>query len=86
MKPEVAYEGDLVIREWHRINDEDPIQYVAHVPLVHNHPALGNCFDVRTSNIVVFPDAQGNFETRNTKYIRVYTIPMSERGLMDEPN
>ncbi len=85
-KPEVMYEGSLRIREWHRINDEDPIYYVAHLPLVHNHHNLGDCYDVRTSNIVVFPDEKGNFETRNTKYIRVYNKPASEYGLTNETN
>jgi len=84
MKPEVKYEGELRIREWVRYDETSPIFYVAHLPYVHNHPNLGSCYDVRTSNIVVFPNEQGNFETRNTKYIRVYTIPASEQGLMNE--
>lgn len=77
--------GNLSIREWPRYDNDTPIDYVGHLPEVLNHPRLGKCFDVRTSTILVFPDEQGNFETRNTKYIRVY-LPETLTKLSNESN
>lgn len=44
-----------------------PDQPVAHLQYVIGHPALGNCFDVRTSTVqkVLF---DGTIITRNTVY------------------
>jgi hypothetical protein len=71
-KPEVHYKGPLRITEWWMSEPDAPREYVAHLDLVLNHPRLGVCPNVRTSTIKVWPDDKGNFETRNTKYIRVY--------------
>lgn len=73
VKPEVHYKGPLRISEWWNRSDDDPIDYVAHLELVLDHPRLGVCPNVRTSVVVVWPDSAGNFETRNTRYVRVYT-------------
>ena len=81
VKPEVHYKGPIRITEWWNRTDDDPIEYVAHLELVLNHPRLGVCPNVRTSSIKVWPDINGNFETRNTKYIRVYT-----KELVNESN
>jgi hypothetical protein len=80
-KPEVQYQGTLYIKEWPWIADDEPKIYVAVLPLVLNHPHLGECEQVRTSPIVKWPDEQGNFETKNTRYVRVYPKSMSEIGL-----
>lgn len=80
-KPEVHYKGPIEITEWWNRADDDPIEYVAHLKLVLDHPRLGLCPNVRTSSIKVWPDINGNFETRNTKYIRVYT-----KELVNESN
>jgi len=73
MKPEVHYTGALLIREHPRYDNNESICFVAYVEKTLNHPKLGVCYNVKTSEIKVFPDPQGNFETLNTKYIRVYT-------------
>ena len=75
--------GPLRISEWWYTPEGDPKQYVAHLENVLNHPYLGECPDVRTSNIVVWPDGNGNFETRNTRYTRVHQMSMSEVGLSE---
>lgn len=88
-KPKVYYVGNLVIKEWPRYFNETPIEYVGLLPEVLNHPRLGKCYDVRTSKIVKFPNELGNFETRNTKYIRTYvpeSLPYTLTGLSSEPN
>ena len=72
-KPEVHYKGPLRISEWWMSDPSEPRDYVAHLELVLDHPRLGVCPNVRTSSIKVWPDANGNFETLNNKYIRVYT-------------
>jgi len=73
MKPEVHYTGSIIISEHPRYDNNDNICFVAHLNKTLNHPKLGVCYNVRTSEIKVFPDPQGTFETLNTKYIRVYT-------------
>jgi hypothetical protein len=88
-KPEVHYVGELRIKEWPRYSNEDPIEYVGLLPEVLNHPRLGKCYDVRTSKIIRFPNKLGNFETRNTKYIRTYvpeSLPYTLTGLSSESN
>ena len=85
-KAEVYYQGPIRISEgWYR-NEDDPIKYVAHLQVVLNHPRLGVCTDVRTSEIVVWPDVNGNFETRNTKYIRKYIKSAPEDGIVNGSN
>ena len=82
-KPEVHYMGPIIIKEWWYTPEDEPKQYVAVLSTVLNHPVLGDCEQVRTSALVVWPDKEGNFETRNTKYIRVYQKSMSEIGLSE---
>lgn len=72
-KPEVSYTGPLTITEWINSSGELTGVFVGRLQKIMNHPRLGGCYDVCTSNIVKWPDNKGNFETRNTKYIRVYT-------------
>lgn len=71
-KPEVSYTGPLRITEWINSYGETTGIFVGRLNQVLDHPRLGKCYDVRTSDIVVWPDDKGNFETRNTKYIRSY--------------
>lgn len=62
-KPTVYYIGTPKFSNW----DGQPDQPVAHLQYVIGHPALGNCFDVRTSTVqkVLF---DGTIITRNTVY------------------
>jgi hypothetical protein len=63
----VHYIGPLSIHEWVLT---DSIAYIARLREVIGHPALGDCFDVRTSAIVEWPNEEGTFTTRNTIYKR----------------
>jgi hypothetical protein len=65
-KPIVTYSGKLNILPW----DYNPKLIVARIELVLDHPRLGRCYDVRTTQIVAYPDKDGTFETRNTIYKR----------------
>lgn len=85
-KPEVFYTGPLIITEWLNSYGETTSIFVGRLQQVLNHPVLGKCYDVRTSNIVVWPDDNGNFETRNTKYIRTHIEPASKSSTVNEPN
>lgn len=62
-KPTVYYIGTPKFSNW----DGQPDLPVAHLQYVIGHPALGNCFDVRTSTVqkVLF---DGTIITRNTVY------------------
>ena len=60
-KPEVYYTGEPHFWTW--FNDKD---LVASLDLVLNHPRLGLCVDVRTSEVL--RKFEGGFETRNTIY------------------
>ena len=62
-KPVVYYIGVPQFSNW----NGDPKQPVAHLQYVIGHPALGDCFDVRTSVVrkVLF---DGTIITRNTVY------------------
>ena len=74
-KPEVYYVGPLVISEWIGVNEEPTGVFIGRLQQVLNHPRLNMCYNVRTSDIIKWPDSAGNFETRNTRYVRVYTKP-----------
>jgi hypothetical protein len=63
----VYYIGPLSIHEWALT---DSISYIARLREVTGHPALGDCFDVRTSSIVEWPNEEGTFTTLNTIYKR----------------
>lgn len=61
-KPVVYFVGAPSFWMWDFKNE------VAGIPVVLNHPVLGNCPNVRTSTVKQkFPD--GSFETRNTMYV-----------------
>jgi hypothetical protein len=62
-KPVVYYIGVPQFSNW----NDDTKQSVARLQYVIGHPALGNCFDVRTSTVckVLF---DGTIITRNTVY------------------
>lgn len=62
-KPVVYYVGLPQFSDWHG----NPKWPVAHLPYVIGHPALGNCYDVRTSTVqkVLY---DGTIITRNTIY------------------
>lgn len=83
LKPEVYYHGPLLITEWIGNDGETTGIFVGRLQQVLNHPRLGKCYDVRTSDIVTWPNKNGDFETRNTRYSRVYQLPMSEVGLSE---
>ena len=38
---------------------------------VLDHPSLGHAFDVRTSKVVSHNETTGDFETLNTRYVKV---------------
>lgn len=63
----VHYIGPLSIHEYSWYGG---ISYVARLHEVIEHPLLGNCFDVRTSSIVDWPNEEGTFTTLNTIYKR----------------
>jgi hypothetical protein len=63
----VHYIGPLSIHEYSWYGG---ISYVARLHEVIGHPLLGNCFDVRTSSIVEWPNEEGTFTTLNTIYKR----------------
>jgi len=62
-KPVVYYVGLAKVWHW----NDDPTKPVASLPLVLDHPVLGNCKNVRTS-IVVHQYFDGTIETKNTVY------------------
>lgn len=62
-KPTVYYIGVPNFSNW----NGQPDQPVAHLQYVIGHPALGNCFDVRTSVVKKVLD-DGTIITRNTIY------------------
>jgi hypothetical protein len=69
MKPVVHYTGtpEFSVWPWHKNEDGSDI-IVGYIPFVTDHPRLGECFDVRTSPIIVPINEQGKFETLNTIY------------------
>lgn len=69
-KPVVQYVGEAKVYVWPYSPKDKPI-FVADLPLILNHPLLGEERGVRTSQIVKHPDENGRFETRNTIYEKV---------------
>jgi hypothetical protein len=70
-KPVVYYVGVAKIWHW----NDDPRYPVASLPVVLDHPRLGNCYDVRTS-VVLHQYFDGTIETMNTIYKPVAQEPM----------
>lgn len=66
-KPVVEYRKFGSLQQW----PGEPLQFYANIEGVLNHPKLGYQRTVRTSLLVTLPDEQGNFETLNTKYVKV---------------
>jgi len=68
-KPTVHYQGTAQFFVWPWCLGEDGKEIiVGRLPMVIDHPRLGQCFDVRTSKVVKPIDEHGKFETQNTIY------------------
>ncbi len=70
-KPVVYYIGVAKVWYW----NDDTTKPVASLPLVLDHPQLGNCYNVRTS-VIVQQYFDGTIETRNTIYKPIATEGM----------
>ncbi len=70
-KPVVYYIGVAKVWYW----NDDITKPVASLPLVLDHPQLGNCYNVRTS-VIVQQYFDGTIETRNTIYKPIATEGM----------
>jgi hypothetical protein len=69
IKPVVHYEGTPRFSVWPWCKDDNGNDIiVGHLPFVTDHPRLGRCYDVRTSDVIVPMDDSGKFETHNTIY------------------
>jgi hypothetical protein len=70
-KPVVYYLGVPKFWNW----NDDITKPVASLPLVLDHPQLGNCYNVRTS-VIVHQYFDGTIETMNTIYKPIATEGM----------
>lgn len=66
-KPVVRYHKFVGLKQW----PGEDFMFYAKIEGVLDHPILGNEPEVRTSLLVTLPDKDGNFETMNTKYVKV---------------
>ena len=66
-KPVVRYQKFVSLKQW----PGEDFMFYANIEGVLDHPILGNEPEVRTSLLVTLPDKDGNFETMNTKYVKV---------------
>ena len=66
-KPVVRYQKFVSLNQW----PGEDFMFYAKIEGVLDHPILGNEPEVRTSLLVTLPDKDGNFETMNTKYVKV---------------
>jgi hypothetical protein len=68
IKPVVHYKGTPQFYLWPYPDENGKDITVGKVPFVMDHPRLGRCYDVRTSDIVTPIDSEGRFETLYTIY------------------
>ena len=70
-KPIVHYSGLAKFRVWPWLTHEDGSDIVVgYLDIVHDHPRLSKCYNVRTSEVIKSVDNEGTFETLNTIYKR----------------